>query len=188
MACPISFIQNIRQICAEFLRRFNFVCQVLFVNEISQVRLKILRSAPCHFRTASSQFVRTKVLSIRKSAFFHLSGYFADILYAPLVPQLMLPKRFKLKPFLPSSSHEVEFYKTHAISVFEKRISVECVEELQHIEYSDESALQMMAPGERTMPDENKRRKLIDEWKKQLKTTAVSFKCRFVQSHVFLFT
>ena len=47
----------------------------------------------------------------------------------------------------------------------------------------------MMAPGERVMPDETARRKLIDQWKKSLKTTAVSFDTFiYVFSQFFVFS
>ena len=55
----------------------------------------------------------------------------SDIVYAPLHPQLWLPKRFKTQLFVPSSSPDVEFYRTHSISMFEKRIPVQEVKELK---------------------------------------------------------
>merc|ERR1719499_795388 len=66
-----------------------------------------------------------------------------DIMYAPLHPQLWLPKRFKTQLFVHSSSPDVEFYRTHSISMFEKRIHVPLVDELKDLEYDDDTALMM---------------------------------------------
>ncbi|XP_075254833.1 uncharacterized protein LOC142346206 [Convolutriloba macropyga] len=94
-----------------------------------------------------------------------------DIVYAPLHPQLWLPKRFKTQLFVPSSSPDVEFYRTHSISMFEKRIPVQEVKELKDLEFETETALMMFNAD--SITDEKKKQKEIDEWKKALKASAV---------------
>ena len=95
-----------------------------------------------------------------------------DIVYAQLHPQLWLPKRFKMALFLSSDSPDVEFYRTHAISMFEKRIPVSEVDELKDIEFDDDTAKMLFNYD--ACGSDKERQKLLKEWKQNLRAAAVS--------------
>ncbi|XP_063711481.1 uncharacterized protein LOC134839789 [Symsagittifera roscoffensis] len=95
----------------------------------------------------------------------------SDIVYAQLHPQLWLPKRFKMALFLSSDSPDVEFYRTHAISMFEKRIPVSEVDELKDIEFDDDTAKMLFNYD--ACGSDKERQKLLKEWKQNLRAAAV---------------